>query len=65
MCAKRFASREKSNMRRSGPALQKGRLAAEFVRDRTGGDIRIGDLTGDGQVDFSCTMPSGASSPAF
>ena len=40
-------------------------LPDEFVRDRTGGDIRIGDLTGDGQVDFLVYNALGGIKPCF
>ena len=40
-------------------------LPDEFVRERTGGDIRIGDLTGDGQVDFLVYNALGGIKPCF
>ena len=40
-------------------------LPDEFVRNRTGGDIRIGDLTGDGQVDFLVYNALGGIKPCF
>ena len=49
------------------PALlyKKVALPDEFVRERTGGDIRIGDLTGDGQVDFLVYNALGGIKPCF
>ena len=49
------------------PALlyKKVALPDEFLREHTGGDIRIGDLTGDGQVDFLVYNALGGIKPCF
>ena len=60
------------NPTRTAEALlyKKVALPAEFIRSddngrRVGGDIRIGDLTGDGQVDFLVYNALGGIKPCF
>ena len=55
-----------SNTGTQRPALQEVALPdSSSVRQRTGGDIRIGDLTGDGQVDFLVYYALGGIKPCF